>query len=168
MQTETPQTQVGDLSEAECAARLAGMFNDADVHQHWPLQTDEVTEVLRSGGKYDVSQELLESWARSQSVGRVEIRGGKFSWSPANVLAAAALANASRLWLLDSKHIAKMTAVEMAELQARAIGESVFNDLADVDLRSLIGVISNTSDPENRSILCTGLIAKLRHDGVIQ
>lgn len=168
MTTESTGTQIGDLSEADCIARLAGMFVDADVHQHWPMGSDEVAEVLRSGGKYDVTQDLLESWARSQSVGRVDIRSGKFAWSPGNMLAAAGLANASRLWLLDSKHVAKMTAPELAELQARAVGESLFTDLADVDLRSLIGVISNTNDPESRSILCVGLIAKLRHDKVIQ
>ena len=67
MQTES-QTCLGDLSEAECAGRLAGMFSAADVHAHWPMDTEEVSEVLRAGGAYDVTTELLDSWARSQSV----------------------------------------------------------------------------------------------------
>ena len=161
------QTQVGDLTESECAGRLAGMFRDADVHQHWPLDSCEVVEVLRSGGKYDVTLDLLESWARSESVGRVGIHGGKFSWTPGNMLAAAALANASRRWLLDSKHVAKMTGAELAELQARAVGESVFTDLDDVDIQSLIGVIAGCENKETRSTLCLGLVAKLRKDGVL-
>lgn len=168
MTTETPQTQVCDLTEQQCAERLAGMFRDADVHPHWPAQTDEVAEVLRSGGAYDVSQELLEGWARSRSIGKVEIRSGKFSWSPSNMLAAAALANSARRWLLDPKHIPKMTGPEILNLQAAAIGESLFTDLADVDLRSLIGCISGAEDRDLRSTLCVGLIEKLRHDGVIQ
>lgn len=166
MQTES-QTCVGDLTEAECAARLAPMFNAADVHQQWPMGSDEVCEVLRSGGKYDVSQELIESWARSQSVGRVDIKSGKFAWAPGNMLAAAALANASRLWLLDSKHVSKMTGAELAELQARSIGETIFNDLADVDIRSLVGIIAGAEDKDLRTTLCLGLVAKLRHDGVL-
>ena len=166
MQTES-QTCVGDLSEAECAARLAGMFRAADIHQTWPMGSDEVAEVLRSGGAYDVTLELLESWARSQSVGRVQIHSGKFAWTPGSMLAAAALANASRRWLLDSKHIAKMTGAELAELQARAVGESVFTDLDDVDIQSLVGVIAGCEDKDMRSTLCLGLVAKLRKDGVI-
>ena len=166
MQTES-QTQVGDLTESECAARLAGMFRDADVHQHWPMDSSEVVEVLRSGGKYDVTLETLDSWARSESVGRVGIHGGKFSWTPGSMLAAAALANASRRWLLDSKHVAKMTGAELAELQARAVGESVFTDLDDVDVQSLVGVIAGCEDKDLRSTLCLGLVAKLRKDGVL-
>ncbi len=160
-------TTVGDLSEAECSARLAGMFRDADVHQHWPADSTEVSEVLRSGGAYDVSLELIESWARSASVGRVDVRSGKFQWSPGNMLAAAALANASRRWILDAKHISKMTGAELAELQARAVGESVFSDLEDVDIQTLIGVIAGSEDKDLRSTLCLGLVAKLRHDGVL-
>lgn len=165
--TMTTQEKIVELTEADCKEILSGMFQAADVHPNWPASTKEVAEVLRSGGAYDVSVVLLESMARSASVGSVPIRAGKFAWTPGNVLAAAGLANASRLWLLDSKHIAKMTAVELAELQARAVGESVFSDLDDVDIQTLVGVISNTEDRELRSTLCCGLVAKLRHDGVI-
>ena len=163
MQTETFEA----LSEAECASRLSGMFRDADVPQHWPARTSAVAEVLREGGAFDVNHELLESWARSGSVGRVKIHGGGFSWTPGNMLAAAALANSSRRWLLNAEHIPKMTGVELAELQARAVGESVFSDLEDVDIQTLIGVIANTDDGELRSTLCLGLVAKLRADGAI-
>ena len=167
MTTETA-TQVSDLSEAECSARLAGMFRDADCHQHWPAQTDEVCEVLRSGGKYDVSPELLESWARTQSVGRVGIHSGRFAWTPGNMLAAAALANAARRWLLDAKHISKMTGAELAYLQAASIGENLFSDLQDVDIQTLCGVIAGCEDKDLRSTLCLGLVAKLRHDKIIE
>ena len=60
-----------------------------------------------------------------------------------------------------------MTGVELAELQARAVGESVFSDLEDVDIQTLIGVIANTEDGELRSTLSLGLVAKLRADGAI-
>jgi hypothetical protein len=161
------QTQIGDLNELECSARLASTCQDADVHPIFPMDTAEVVEVLRSGGAYDVTTVLLDSWARSQSVGRVSVHSGKFSWSAGNILAAAGLANASRLWLLDAKHISKMSAAELADLQCRRIGESLFTDLDDCDIRSLIGVISGCNDSEQRSVLCLGLTAKLRKDSVI-
>lgn len=161
------QTTVGDLTESECGTRLAGMFRAADVQMRFPIHSDEAAEVLRNGGAYDVSLELLESWARSASVGRVDVRSGRFQWSAGNVLAAAALANAARRWILDSKHIAKMNAIELAELQARAVGESVFCDLDDVDIQTLIGVIAGSDHAEQRSTLCLGLVAKLRHDKVM-
>ena len=163
----TSQTCVGDLTESQCSARLASMFQDADVHPIFPMKTEEVSGVLRAGGSYDVSVDLLNSWARSESIGRLRIHSGRFEWSAANMLAAAALANASRLWLLDAKHISKMTGAELADLQCRQIGESLFSDLDDVDVRSLIGVISSCNDPEQRSVLCLGLVAKLRKDSVI-
>lgn len=159
---------ISDLSEADCVARLASLWTAADVHSHYPCDSSTVVEVLRNGGAYDVSLELIESWARSKSVGHVPIRAGKFDWYPSNMLACAALANASRRWLLDGRHIPKMTAAELAELQARAVGESLFTELDEVDLQSLIGVISNTDDRDLRSTLCLGLLAKLRKDGVIQ
>jgi hypothetical protein len=114
-----------------------------------------------------VNQELLEAWARSQQVGPVAIRSGKFSWSPSNVLRAAALANASRRWIpLHSKHVFKMTAPELAEQQAAAVGETIFTDIESVDFRSLVGVISNTNDPELRSVLCVALSTKLKKAGI--
>jgi hypothetical protein len=160
-------TQTEKITETDCAEILSSMFRDADVQPNWPASSAEVAEVLRSGGAFDVSQVLVESWARSASVGRVAIRSGKFSWTPSNMLAAVGLANGSRLWLLDSKHIPKMTGAELAELQARSIGETIFTDLNDVDIQTLIGVIAGSGDKDLRSTLCLGLVAKLRHDGVI-
>ena len=162
-----PQT-VGDLTENDCANRLAGMFQDADVHQTWPMDTATLAEVLRSGGAYDVTHEVLENWARSKSVGVVPIHSGRFAWSAGNALAAAALANASRRWLLSSKHIAKMSGAELAYLQANAVGECLFSDLEKVDVQTLIGVIAGSEDKDLRSTLCLGLVAKLRHDKIIE
>ena len=144
------------------------MFRDADVPQQWPMETATVVEVLREGGSYDISVTLLEQWARSQSIGKLAIRAGRFEWKPSHMLTAAALANASRLWLLSDKHVPKMTGPELADMQARAAGDSLFSDVADVNIRSLIGVIASTENRELRSTLCLGLIAKLRHDGVIE
>ena len=159
--------QIGDLTENDCSSRLAGMFNDADVHMAWPVDTATLAEVLRSGGAYDLTAEVLENWARTKSVGVVPIQSGRFAWSAGNALAAAGLANASRRWLLSSKHIAKMSGAELASLQANALGECLFSDLEEVDLQTLIGVIAGCEDKDMRSTLCLGLVAKLRKDGVI-
>lgn len=157
------------LSENECASRLSQMWRDADIHSHWPTNTKTVVELLREGGGYDVTAELLDHFARSGQLGTVRLRGGQFEWIPSIVLRAAALCDASRRWIpLHQKHIHKMSGVEVAEAQAAAVGETVFNDLDQVDCRSLLGLICSphADDREFRQILATAVLTKLRKAGV--
>lgn len=156
-----------ELSENECAQRLAPMWTRGDIIPFWPAATADVVELLRAGGGFDVTAELLETWARSKQVGLVKIHAGQFSWVPSNVLRASALCESSRRWIpMHSAHVHKMTAAELAELQAAAVGETIFTDLDSVDLRSLVGVISNTNEPGLRSLLCVALTTKLKKAGV--
>ena len=156
-----------NLPESECAERLASMWVAGDIIPFWPAATADVVELLRAGGGFDVNQEWLETCARSQQVGLVRIHGGKFSWAPSNVLRASALCNASRRWIpMHPAHVHKMTAPELAELQAAAVGQTIFSDIDSVDVRSLIGVISNTNDPGLRSVLCVALQTKLKKAGI--
>lgn len=165
-QMQTDETTL-ELSEEECAARVAPLWNSADAHSHYPADTSDVCEVLRSGGGFDVTAELLETWARSKQVGQVAVRNSKFAWSPSNMLRAASLANSSRRWIpLHAKHIHKMTAPELAEAQAAEVGATIFTDLDSVDFRSLVGVIQNTNEPELRAVLCTALQTKLKQAGL--
>ena len=164
----TDEINVLELSEEECASRVAQLWNDADVHSYYPALTRDVCEVLRSGGGLDVTTELLETWARSKQVGRVAVRNSKFAWSPSNILRAAALANSSRRWLpLHPKHLFKLTAPELAEAQAAEVGQTIFTDLDSVDFRSLVGVIQNTNEPELRAVLCVALQMKLKQAGIV-
>lgn len=157
-----------NLSETECASRLSQMWVAGDIIPFWPARTMDVCELLRSGGGFDVSCEWLETCARSGQVGLVKIQSGVFTWAPSNVLRAAALCNASRRWIpMHSEHVHKMTAPELAEIQAAAVGETIFSDLDSVDLRSLLGVIASTNDPGLRSLLCTALGTKLKKAGVV-
>ena len=155
------------LSEAECAARLAPLWVEADTLPFWPARTADVNGLLRSGGGFDVTEGLLKTWARSQQVGTVPIRSGRFAWNPSNVLLAAGLSNACRRWVPGhSAHVHKLSGPELAEQQAAAVGETIFTDLDTVDFRSLVGVVSSTNDPALRSCLCVALLAKLRKAGI--
>ena len=164
----TDEINVLELSEEECASKVAPFWNDADVHSHYPAVSKSVCEILREGAGLDVTDELLETWARSKQVGQVAVRHGKFAWSPSNILRAAALANASRRWIpLHTKHVFKLTAPELAEAQAAELGETIFTDLDSVDFRSLVGVIQNTNEPELRAVLCVALQTKLKQAGIV-
>ena len=57
------------VEDAECAARLAGMWTESDQHPHYPCNTSTVCELLTSGGGYDIDVETLETWARTRQVG---------------------------------------------------------------------------------------------------
>jgi len=156
-------------SEAECAARLQNMWTDGDIHPHWPADSREVAELLRSGGGYDVTVELLETWARSKQVPGVKLRNGRFEWIPSNVMLAVTLANVTRRWIpLHPKHIHRMSGAEVASAQAAKVGETIFEDLDEVDCRSLLGLIASQhgNDIEFRSMLVTAVLTKLRQAGI--
>ena len=156
-----------EISESECADRLAPMWTRGDIIPCWPATTADVVELLRAGGGFDVTPELLDTWARSQQVGLVKIHGGRFSWQPSNVLRACALCDASRRWIpMHPQHVSKVSAAELAELQAAAVGQSIFTDMDTVDFRSLIGVIANTNDAGLRNVLCVALRSKLKQAGI--
>ena len=81
IQMPTDEINVLELSEEECASKVAPFWNDADVHSHYPAVSKSVCEILREGAGLDVTDELLETWARSKQVGQVAVRHGKFAWS---------------------------------------------------------------------------------------
>jgi len=83
------------------------------------------------------------------------------------VLRAGALCESSRRWIpLHPKHIIKMTAAELAETQAAAVGQTIFEDMAAVDFRTLVGTIANTQDASLRNTLCVALRTKLKQAGI--
>ena len=156
-------------SEEACAQHLAGMWSQADILCHWPCHADEAVELMRGAG-YDCNIKLLESWCRSGQIGTPKVRASRFELNPTNVFAAIGLCEVSRRWIAnDGRHIHKMTAIELAEQQAQALGESVFQDSDQVDCKSLIGVLAgrNGQDPEFRSMICVALATKLRTLGVL-
>ena len=167
--SENSTSTIEFANEAECASRLAGMWTEADIHPHWPADSREVAELLRAGGGYDVTVELLETWARSKQVPNVKIRNGRFEWIPSNVMLAATLANVTRRWIpLHPKHIHQMTGSEVAMAHAAKVGETIFSDIDSVDCRSILGLIAGQhgNDQDFRSILVTAVLAKLKLAGV--
>ncbi len=168
MTIETPDLNAALGDESECAAKLQGMWITADILPGYPATTSTTVELLRSGGGFDVSTDLLEGWVRSGMVPGVAIRAGRFAWSPQNILTAAIQADTWRRWVpCHPLHLHKMTAVELAEGQANAAGESIFHDLQTFDVNACVCVLASCDDPQMRRTFATALKTKLRSLGVL-
>lgn len=156
-------------TDAVCAERLRPMLREADIPPAWPMATQTVVELLRSGGGFDVDEAMLDNCARTGQVGRIIDRDGRIQWTPQNVGLAAAIANASRRWIPgDPRHIGKLSGLEVLEQQAIEAGGTIFTDVETVDIRSLVGLLIGAVDNELRAALALGLAAKLRKLGVIE
>ena len=154
--------------ESQCAERLRPMWNAADKHSHYPAATADVVELLRAGGGFDVSIELLEGWCRSGMVPDCKLRAGQFAWMPQNILTAAVQADTWRRWIpLDPKHIHKLTAVELAEAQANAAGETAFTDADTFDVNAFVEILARCDNHDLRQTFAVALKTKLRRLGVL-
>jgi hypothetical protein len=155
-------------SDTDCAARLSAMWEAADIHPHYPATTATVTELLRSGGGFDVTEQLLEDWARRGMVPDVVVRSSRYAWSPTNILTAAVQCDTWRRFIpLDPKHIHKLTGVELAEAQARAAGETAFDDLEMFDVNAFVQILARCDDRQVRETFAVALQTKLRSLGVL-
>ncbi len=155
-------------NEDACIERLAPVWKAADVLPFYPCSTENVVELLRQGGGFDVSAELLESWCRSGMVCDCKLRQGQFAWTAQNILTAMIQADTWRRWIaLDPRHLSKLTAVELAEAQANAAGSSVFSDLGTFDVNAFIEVLSRCGDANVRATFGIALKTKLRSLGVL-
>ena len=169
----TPTIAATDISEAlgseeSCIDRLAPIWRAADVLPFYPVPTETVVELLRSGGGYDVSIELLEGWIRSGMVPEVRLRSSQFAWSATNIVVAMIQADTWRRWIaLDPRHIHKLTAVEIEESRASAAGTTTFTDLATFDCCAFVEILSRCNDPAVRATFAVALKTKLRQLGVL-
>ncbi len=166
METSTTQHEIIEQPQS-AEQQLAGCWESAAMEPHYPVTTRDVVKLLRSGGGYDATVDLLDSWGRSRTV-TPQVNSNGFLWSAEDILLAASLLNSSRRWLLNSQHVAKMSGVELAELQARQVGKTIFDELDAVDYRTLLGTIaSERLDSETRLVLCRALQSKLEIAGLI-
>lgn len=168
----TPTSDAPDMTavlgdEDRCAERLAPIWRVADTFPHYPCTTPDVVELLRVGGKFDCSHELLEGWCRSGMVPDCKLRQGQFAWTPTNILTALVQLDTWRRWLLCPEHISKMTAVEIEESRASAAGTTTFTDLATFDTNAFVEILSRCNDPAVRSTFAVALKTKLRSLGVL-
>jgi len=166
--TDTPVLFAGLKDDADCAERLAPMWNAADIHSGYPASTDTVVELLRAGGGFDVSVELLEEWARRGMVPGCRLRSGRFAWTPVNIVTAAIQADCWRRFIpLDPRHVHRLTAVELAEAMAQAEGSTAFTDLDVFDCNAFVEILARCSDHDMRSTFAVALKTKLRALGVL-
>jgi len=125
-------------------------------------------DLLRDGGGFDCSIELLENWIRSGMVPDVKMRHGKFAWMASNIVTAMVHCETWRRWIpLDPRHIHKQTAVELAEAEAVAAGSTAFEDLDVFDCNAFVHILAGCNDPNVRCTFAVALKTKLRNLGVL-
>lgn len=159
--TEPPQLFEGLRSDEDCVSRLDHLWPLADCHPHYPCGTATAVELLRANGN-DVTAELIEAWATRGMIPSVQQRDGCFAWGPRDIYAAVTSADLWRRWLPCAKHVHRMSAVELAELQANAAGSTAFSDLAVFDCCAYVELLARTADPDVRRTLATALKTRLR------
>lgn len=154
--------------EGASAQKLAHLWTEADALTHYPTTTETAVELLRSGGGYDASVELLEGWIRKKMIVGVSIRNGRFAWHARHILAAMIHLDAWRRFLpLDSRHIHKLSGIEVAEMQAGMTGESAFVDADKFDCQAFTVMLERCNDPQIRHAICVGFRSKLKALGVL-
>lgn len=160
---EAPDMEAVLENEQRCAERIAFLWREADVLPGYPATTETASELLRVGGGYDAPASLLEQWARDKKVEGILIRGGRFSWTSRAILCAMILLDAWRRFLpMDRRHLHKLTAAELVEMQARVSGESGFSDLDAFDVNAVIEILARCNDENMRRVFAVALKAKLR------
>ena len=168
-----PASDVLDLdaalgSQMDCIERLGPLWRAADMHPHYPATTTTVVELLRAGGGFDASVELLEQWCRSGMVPDVRLRAGKFAWGPQNILTAAIQCDTWRRWIFnDPRHLHKLTSIELAEGLAQAAGSTSFNDIGTFDVNAFVEILVRCDDAEMRRTFGVALKTKLRLAGAL-
>ncbi len=164
---DTPNMNATLGTETECLDRIRSLLKEADILPIFPLTTSEVVELTRTGG-FDSSNELLENWCQSGMVPGMEKHRGCHHWKAQDVLVAIIHLDAWRRWIPSHpKHLQKMTAVELAEAQAREHGCTIFPDLEAFDVNAFIHVISECNDANTRHTFAVALKTKLRELGVL-
>lgn len=168
MTTATPDIDSVLGTEHECLVKLAPLWTAADVLPFYPASTETVVEVMRVGGGYDVTAELLSAQARSGMIPDVRIKQGRLAWSPQNILTAIVQADTWRRWIaLDPRHIHKLSAPEIAEAMANATGDTIFTDADNFDTNAFIEMLVNLNDPQMRRTFATALKTRLRKLGAL-
>lgn len=168
MKAETPDMTAVLGDDNACLRKLVPYWRAADIHSSYPATTETVVNVLRQGGGFDVSEELLEQWARRGMVPGVKRRGGRFAWMPQNMLCAAIQADTWRRWIpSDKRHIHKMSAVEIEEAKAVAEGTTMFDDMEQFDINAFVEVIVGANDPAIRATFGVAFKTRLRQLGVL-
>ena len=166
MTTPNMDAIVGDAET--CETKLDPLWKLADEIGCYSASTSDVVCVLRKGGGYDVSVELLENWIRSGMVPNVSMKSGQWGWSSQNVVVAATHAETWRRWItLDPRHIHKLTAMELMEADANAAGSTAFTDGDTFDCNAFVQVLSRCNDEDLRHTFAVALKTKLRGLGVL-
>jgi|GEM_PF-1786612 len=156
---------IGD--EAECLAKLRRMFRNADMHPTFPMNSAEVSELFRENG-YKASVDVLEDFARRGMVPNVQIRQGRFAWSAVDVLVAAIHCDTWRMFVpLHPRCLHRLTALELAEMQAAVEGGSVFNDADTFTVRAMVQMLDSNGNPELRHVIAVALKSRLERLGVL-
>lgn len=127
----------------------------------YPLSTSDVLD-FTARLDYDCDGDFLLGLADAGTI-PVERVGGRLAWSACCVHLLLAQLEGRRRWRLSPLHQHKFTALERAEIEARAAGEPTsFADLGKHDLESLLIFLTDADHWETRHAVWLAIRAKLR------
>ena len=156
--------------EALARQRLSGWWNRADRHSHYPA-TDEDAVELCLAAEYAIDLDTIEHLADMGAFDPPPFRDSRRIWSATDISRLAFVLECRRAWQSGSElHASKKTPYEVALEQYRASGEQseMFHDLQKFDLRSLLLMLTECDNRQQREILYVAIQVRLETDeGVV-
>ena len=155
-------------ADAHCHELLAQMrisewWNRADLHESLPAD-DETAVRLCQSVDYEIDLESLIRFIDVGAFDGVAFSDGERRWSARDVVRLAVFLECRRNWKPGSElHASKLTVAEQALQLFRETGQShqMFHDLAQFDLRSLLLLLTESENRQQREILRVAVQIKL-------
>lgn len=140
---------------------LEFFFREAGMRPVEVADTELVVKLLRGNG-YDVNVPMMLEWCRAGLNGPMTMSGGQFQWNLGNIATALTRLEHTRQWILWSpRHLSKMNAMELSEQIARLDGTTIFPDLDDYDVNTLLEIVVRATNVEARRTASIALKTKL-------
>lgn len=115
---------VDDLLNCQQAIRSAGWWERGLMSEHWPLTSDEVSQMLTLAGEFQADAEDLSDLIERRILPRPSVgESGEMEWSAVDVIAAGGLLEMRGQWKAHpSGHDAKKHVTQILLEQARQEG----------------------------------------------
>ncbi|MGD9854388.1 MAG: hypothetical protein AB7U20_05490 [Planctomycetaceae bacterium] len=164
---EQPTLDIAALEE-QAAAHLESLWHRAGltIPEEYPVAMRAVVELMQASG-YRVDPDFVCALI-AQGRLRMEKSDDQHVWSAANVCCLIMECEARRRWLLHPDHLAKLTALEVRQLEAEAAGlETCFGDTEKMDTESMLLLLEDVGDRAVRHTIRVALMARLRAQGAL-
>ncbi|MGE0376018.1 MAG: hypothetical protein AB7I48_20945 [Planctomycetaceae bacterium] len=164
---EQPTLDIAALEE-QAAAHLESLWTRAGlaIPEAYPVAMRTVVELMQASG-YRVDPDFVCALV-AQGRLRIETSDDQHEWSAANVCCLIMECDARRRWLLHPDHLAKLTALEVRQLEAEAAGlETCFSDTQTVDTEAMLLLLETADRQDVRHTIRVALMARLRAQGAL-